>query len=84
MAEAKNRNLYDFVADMPYGITGQEKIVASFAPRISDKQLSQIFLWHKGEPIKKYYTGYSLEFSLEFGYVGVQRLTYLFCLLVKL
>ena len=64
MAEAKNRNFYDYIADMPYGITGHEKIVASFAPRISDKQLSQIFLWHKGEPIKKYYTGYSLEFSL--------------------
>lgn len=64
VAEARNQKLYDYIADMPYGITGQEKAVTSFAPRLSDKQLSQIYFWHKGEPIKKYYTGYSLEFSL--------------------
>lgn len=65
MAEAGNENLYDYVADMPYGITGQEKAVTSFAPRLSDRELSQIYFWHKGEPVKKYYTGYSLEFSLK-------------------
>lgn len=64
VAEARNQKLYDYVADMPYGITGQEKVVTSFAPLLSDKQLSQIYFWHKGEPIKKYYAGYSLEFSL--------------------
>lgn len=64
MAEARNQQLYEYVADMPYGITGQEKKVTSFAPRLSDRELSQIYFWHKGEHIKKYYTGYSLDFSL--------------------
>lgn len=64
MSEAGNQKLYDYVADMPYGITGQEKTVTSFAPRLTNKDLRQIYFWHKGEPIKKYYMGYSLDFSL--------------------
>lgn len=64
ISEARNQKLYNYVADMPYGITGQEKTVTSFAPRLTNKDLRQIYFWHKGEPIKKYYTGYSLDFSL--------------------
>ena len=65
MSEVRSQKLYDFVADMPYGITGQEKTVTSFAPRLSNKALSQIYFWHKDEPVKKYYSGYSIEFSLK-------------------
>lgn len=64
MAEAGNKKLYDYIADMPYGISGQEKAVTSFAPRLSNQDLGRIYFWNKGEPIKKYYSGYSLEFSL--------------------
>lgn len=65
MSESRSKKLYDYVADMPYGITGQEKTVTSFAPRLSNKVLSQIYFWHKGENAKKYYSGYSMEFSLK-------------------
>lgn len=64
MASHKNEVLYDYVADMPYTITGQEKKVSSFAPRLTNKDLRKIFVWYKGKNIKKMYAGYSLEFSL--------------------
>ena len=64
IAEAQNKKLYDYIADMPYGINGQEKTVTSFAPRLSDQELGRIYFWNKGEPVNKHYSGYSLEFSL--------------------
>lgn len=64
LAQARDRKLYDYVALMPYGITGQEREVASFAPRLSDRDLRNLYFWHKGEPEKKYYKGYSLGYSL--------------------
>jgi len=59
-----NSTLYSYIADMPYGITGTEKKVASFAPALTDRDLKKLYLWHKGEPVFKYYKGHSLEFSL--------------------
>ncbi len=64
LAQARNRELYDYIAQMPYGITGKEKEVASFAPPLSARDLRNLYLWHKGEPERKYYKGHSLEYSL--------------------
>lgn len=64
MANVGNKKLYDYIADMPYGINGYEKTVTSFAPQISNRELSRIYFWNKGEPVKKHYSGYSLDFSL--------------------
>lgn len=64
LAQARNRELYDYVAQMPYGITGKEKEVASFAPQLSSRDLRNLYLWHKGEPERKYYKGHTLEYSL--------------------
>lgn len=64
LAQARNRELYDYIAKMPYGITGKEKEVASFAPQLSLRDLRNLYLWHKGEPERKYYKGHSLEYSL--------------------
>lgn len=64
MAKARNRELYEYIAQMPYGITGKEKEVASFAPQISGKIMRNLYLWHKGEPEGRYYKGYSVEYSL--------------------
>lgn len=64
MAQARNRELYDYIARMPYGITGKEKVVGAFAPQISSKDMRNLYLWHKGEQERKYYKGYSIEFSL--------------------
>ncbi len=64
MAMKKNDKLYDYIADMPYTITGQERKVSSFAPKLTNKDLRKIYIWNKGRNSKKYYSGYSLEFSL--------------------
>lgn len=64
IANAKDMELYQYVADMPYAIRGTGNEVKCFAPTLSDKVLRQLYLFHKGEPVRKYYSGYSLEFSL--------------------
>lgn len=64
MANAKDMELYQYVADMPYAVRGTGNEVKCFAPALSDKALRQLYLFHKGEPVRKYYSGYSLEFSL--------------------
>lgn len=65
LVSAENKELYDYIADMPYGMVGNEKKVASFAPRITDKELRDMYFLHKGERKSKYYKGHSLEFSLK-------------------
>lgn len=64
MADARNRQLYDYIARMPYGITGKEQEVVSFAPQVLPKDMRNLYLWHKGEPERRYYKGYSMDYSL--------------------
>lgn len=64
LEEAADRRLYDFVMDMPYGVSGRENEVQSFAPQISNSALRKIYLTHVGENTRKYYNGYHLESAL--------------------
>ena len=64
MAKAKDKELYQYIADMPYGVRGSQKEVKSFAPALSNKTLRQMYLFCKDKPIRLFYSGYSLEFSL--------------------
>ena len=63
LKDETNKALFEYIADMPYGITGDEKSVSSYIPKLTDKQLRQIYFTHKGENIKKYYKGYSLQLA---------------------
>jgi len=65
LQDAVDCKLYDYIADMPYGITGKEKKVGTYAPVITDRMLRKLYFTHKGEPIQKYYSGYSLPYSLK-------------------
>lgn len=64
LSEGRDRRLYDFLSDMPYGATGRERRGSSFAPKLSEKELRQIYLTHSDEPVSKFYEGESLQFSL--------------------
>lgn len=65
LVTAENKELYDYIADMPYGMIGNTDQVASFAPLISDKELKKMYFWCKNERKENHYSGYSLEFSLK-------------------
>lgn len=54
----------DFFGDMPFNLTGRDKGTTFFAPRLSRKQLEQIFLTRYQEPAEQYYKGSSLEYSM--------------------
>lgn len=58
-----DREVLEFFAKMPNSVSGREKNVVEFAPRLSMKQIRSIFLGGKNA-IEKYYEGSSLEYSL--------------------
>ncbi len=59
-----DQDLFQYIADMPYGILGVKNETKCFAPRLSDRTLRQLYLFHRDEPLRKYYSGYALDFSL--------------------
>ena len=63
--EGNQRELFDYFADMPYSITGREKQTVSFAPALTNEQLRKIFFTHKGENVRKYFSGNGVEFSVK-------------------
>jgi hypothetical protein len=65
MEKKKAPELYDYIADMPYGMSGLEKKVTSYIPRITGHEMREIFITHKGEPLWQYYGGIDLNLSLE-------------------
>jgi predicted HAD superfamily hydrolase len=65
LEEKRDSKLYNYIADMPYGISGLEKKVTSYIPQISNKEMREIYIFHKGEPMQQYYGGIDWNLSLE-------------------
>lgn len=58
-------DLYDYIADMPYGIRGVERKVTSFIPKLTNQDLRRLYIYHKSEPVYQYYSGYNIDYSLK-------------------
>lgn len=58
-----DRELLNFLADMPNSVTGREQKVIGFAPKLTRQNIRDIFLLHVGEPIDVYYHGSDLKYS---------------------
>jgi hypothetical protein len=65
LEEKRDSKLYNYIADMPYGISGLEKKVTSYIPQISNKEMREIYIFHKGEPMQQYYGGIDWNLSME-------------------
>ena len=65
MEMRKSPELYDYIADMPFGIKGTDNVVETFAPKLTKKQLKDIYWLHEGENYSKFYSGSALEYSLK-------------------
>lgn len=57
-----NSEILDFIGDIPFGATGREKEIGTFAPRLSDTQIKRIY--YNREKIQKVYSGASIDMSL--------------------
>ena len=53
----------DFFSDMPNSVTGREKKVVGFAPRLTKKDIRNIYLLYPNEAFERY-CGTDLEYSL--------------------
>lgn len=62
--DLEDLELYDYIANMPYGIRGIDGEVTCFAPALSDEDIKSIFYDHRDEPALQYYNGYMLDYSL--------------------
>lgn len=64
LTETPDREILDFIGDMPNSVTGRENKVITYAPRLSKKDILNLFLYRTYEPIEEFYKGTSLAYSL--------------------
>ncbi len=64
LAKCPDAEILNFIADMPNSVTGREKKIISYAPRLTKSDIRNIFLKRTYEPIEYYYKGTSLNCSL--------------------
>jgi len=57
-----NKNELQFIGEIPHNSTDDERFV--MAPKISRKNLFDIFMWRTTEPLSEYYQGGDLRLSL--------------------
>lgn len=62
LTTAPEKELLDFICDMPFGATGREKEAVSFAPKLTDEQIKNIYGKHSD--LHSVYNGASLDMSL--------------------
>lgn len=55
--------ILDFIGDMPNSVTGREKKSVGFAPKLTDRDIRNIF-WGDRLDVDKYYQGTSLTYSM--------------------
>lgn len=64
ITKSPDNEVLEFFAAMPNSVSGREKKVIEFAPKLSEKELRKIFLFSSKHHLESYYEGSSLEYSL--------------------
>ncbi len=64
ITKTPDREILEFFGGMPNSVSGREKEVIEFAPRLSKKEICSLFLLRTNEPVENYYKGSSLEYSI--------------------
>lgn len=59
-----DKEILDFIGGMPNSVTGREKKVIEYAPKLSYKDITNLFLRRTYEPIETYYHGTALPYSV--------------------
>ncbi len=58
-----DQELLNFLADMPNSVTGREKKVAGFAPKLTTQNIRDIYLLNVHESFERHYNGTDLEYA---------------------
>lgn len=64
ITKTPDREILEFFGGMPNSVSGREKEVIEFAPRLSKKEIRSLFLLRTNESLENYYKGSSLEYSV--------------------
>lgn len=56
-------NIYIFFADLPFNATGRKEDTGQYAPRLSKKDIRNIYLFNRKSIRTSYFKGYDLELS---------------------
>lgn len=59
----KDKAILDFFADMPYSPSGRENKMAAFAPTLTKKNIRDVYLFHPGQSVARYYEGTDIEYA---------------------
>lgn len=64
ITHSPDQMILDFIGGMPNSVTGREKKVIEYAPKLTYKDITNIFLKRTYEPVENYYRGTSLDYSV--------------------
>ncbi|MCR5235996.1 MAG: hypothetical protein K6E34_02195 [Lachnospiraceae bacterium] len=65
IAETPDDSVKDFLGDIPFSVTGRERKIVSFAPKLSNCEIVRLFLkYGDRDEIERHYRGTSLDFAL--------------------
>lgn len=64
IAEEPSKDVLEFFASMPSSESGRGDEVIEYAPKLTQKDIKDIFLLRTTEPIEEYYKGTDLNYSL--------------------
>ena len=64
VCETPSPKVYEYFANIPNEQTGREDKPIVFAPKLTKKQIRDVFLLREAEPIDYYYQGSSFDYSL--------------------
>jgi len=62
--ETSDKQVMDYFGDIPNMLTGREKKVSLYAPKLTDQELRNIFWYRENEALEYYYTGSDIDYSI--------------------
>ena len=64
ISQNPSKEVLKFFASMPSGESGQEHDVIEYAPRLTEQDIKNIFLYRTYEPLEEFYKGTNLNYSV--------------------
>lgn len=63
--DSPDEKVLAYFGEIPDMLTGREKTVVPYAPKLTDRQIRDIYWYREGEAVERYYKGADLTYSLK-------------------
>lgn len=60
----RDEQILDFIGEVPFEVTGMENKKSTYAPKLDQREIKDIFCTYKTEPVSWHYKGASLNMSI--------------------